>query len=59
MENERIERETHYKYDENEKLVGVTIHETITNPICGCEGCDEGALVDDGNIDHLLWPTPE
>lgn len=45
MENERIERETHYKYDENEKLVSMTVHETITNPCYNCEDCDDGELM--------------
>lgn len=33
MENkETIVRETHYTYDENEKLTSMTVNETITNP---------------------------
>ena len=45
MENkETIVRETHYKYDENEKLTSMTVNETITNPGSSCS-CEEGELM--------------
>ena len=43
MENkETIVRETHYEYDENEKLTSMTVHETITNP--SYDDIDDGEM---------------
>lgn len=37
MKDRKIERETHYQYDEKGELTSMTVHETITNP--SCEDC--------------------
>ena len=42
MKEKKIERETHYEYDEKGELTSMTIHETITNP-----NCDDCGLIDE------------
>lgn len=48
MKERTIERETHYKYDENDKLTSMTVHETITNP--SCEECGLDDDIDDAEM---------
>ena len=56
MENkETIVRETHYEYDENEKLTSMTVHETITNP--NDADTDEGEVLTgelEISIEHIF-----
>lgn len=49
MKEKKIERETHYEYDENGELTSMTIHETITNP-----NCDDCGYIDDVDDDAEL-----
>lgn len=45
MKDRKIERVTHYEYDEKGELTSMTVNETITNP--DCEDC---GLVDEGEL---------
>ena len=49
MNDRKIERETHYEYNEKGELTSMTIHETITNP--SCEDCD---CIDDTDDAELM-----
>lgn len=51
MKDRKIERDTNYQYNEKGELCGMTIHETVTNPICEECGCIDDAELMTGELD--------